>query len=466
MFASLSKVYDEHIVKKILKSSRYDEEVICSKIPYLCNTESDEMDEETEAKLRILATNPSFFIYFSDLIDTVPDLRSLSKESKEGFIVRPWNPWIELSEEFDVLQTAEDRGNKMDMRFFSSLMPRKRPRFDPFSFKNVEMRDFFYTYPVISYLFFLLDKNLPVAISYDYPRFDILPRMTKIDPYLIQYVRSVKAAEWILGDINPLTVIEKRHKWRILSNIFVLEWLANKGVLNTVPEKDLLNTISKNDELSLFRRVYTGKYIDEWFKTLIEYKSKEISLYLLDRDHVFNDIIEGKIKYSKKQDVNFLLDVLSEKYGIQRFYGRIDSLELAIVKELSEWIKILPRESFINSIVSSYTNEEYHPMAFAFESHHSFTKDFLKDIIPYLLSIYRESLKDILYQLVIDRHVSGVETIVSYKTFLKEVLAEAISFVHANNNEDGENENLILSLSHAIPAADPNSLPSLKISLQ
>lgn len=458
MFSTLLESYEKPLVEEIINHPWYDERLLCSIIPSLCGKEEREDDE---AKLHILAFNPSFFFYFGSIIDSVPDLRSLSKETKSTFNLRPWNPWFALEEEFETLLSAEERGDRASQEIFNLLMPEEKKNYIN---EEREMTRFFYTYPIISHLFFLNEENLIFAVTYDYFNVDFLPRTMPLS--LAYLARSDKMVKWIFGNVNPLIVIAQKHKGdnKILQNIFVIRWLINKDVQDRIPIEDLFYTIALADDEKSFQRVYMNDDFEKWFSTSITYRSKRIFSLLLNMNSHMKNMVIAEIGLRQERDRwSFLLSSLGEKYGIKRFYGSVDTLLGAIEYKYIEWIKALPKEDLIDPIVSE--DISYHPMEIIFDKDSGFLSAFSQKIIPYLLEVYEETLEDILYQLVIHRSVSGVEAIISYHSFSRDSLALSISFVHAESNEDDKSENLIFYLANGIRASPPEDLPPLSVTL-
>lgn len=235
-------------------------------------------------------------------------------------------------------------------------------------------------------------------------------------------------------------------------------------------------SITKNDDLDLFRETFEQKDLNEWRNLLVENKSKRILLYLLNTEPSIEEFIKKEIGIWRPKDEKiFLLDLLSERYGINRFYNEVDTLPLAIRYHYVEWIKGLPKESFLHPITLKpfhhIDSKQIHPISYVFETIPYLNSDgtignydILNEIVTYLLSIYNESLNDILYQLVVNRSIHGVNYIVSYHRFSKDVIGEAISIVRANEDEDGFSKGFISILCCGILPADP--LPSFKISLK
>lgn len=63
---------------------------------------------------------------------------------------------------------------------------------EPFIPSGKTMLDFFYTYPILSYLFFR-EENLIHAINYDYPNINFLPQTFPI--HLAKYAKSMKTLD-------------------------------------------------------------------------------------------------------------------------------------------------------------------------------------------------------------------------------------------------------------------------------
>lgn len=103
----LLHIYDEEISRKIFDNPYYDEDKLCSLIPYICDPYEDP-DEIVEAKLSALAIDPEFFFLYGSVVDQVPDVRPFSEETRRGMNI-PWFPWLEVERNFTVIREWKRR---------------------------------------------------------------------------------------------------------------------------------------------------------------------------------------------------------------------------------------------------------------------------------------------------------------------------------------------------------------------
>lgn len=457
---TLSDIYGEVKVKNIIHNKFYDDKTLCIILPYI-NKKSSKRDEdlEKEAKLYILSEYTDFFFKFGLIVDRVPDLRSISETTREKIQVELWNPWIELERELDILYTEKERGDEKDEKIYHILDVNEE--WTTADEKN--FLPFFCTYPIVSYLLFLNEENISLAVEFDYPNIHLLPFPIPLDEIINS--KSKRMVEWILRDTSSSVLLDKaKINERILDNIFILEWLINKGTSDKIPVDHLIKVITREDHIGLFYKTYDQKYMVKWSIASVHNKSEKILLHLLNNDDVFS-MVKGSILTNEFNPVftKFLMSILSKKYGIQRYYDNGDMLKIAIDIKFIDWIKSLPLEELASPIINHYNGEEIHPILYVFRNNYYLSE--LYDIIPYLLSIYEETLEDILYYAVMSHDLDAIKTMVSYN-FSNDIIVKAISLIHADASHHKNNRKMLSSLVSGISAANPEDIPLMNVTLK
>lgn len=398
----LSNIFEEEILKKIINHEYYDEEKMCSIIPYACD-DSLELDEETEAKFYVLANDPLIFFLLGDRVDDVPDLRSISEGTREFLHIDSWQPWKELEREIEILYYIDDRRDNWSI--YDRLLKAK----DLYSDKKEEFTYFFYTYPIISYLLLLNIESL-YAGRLAYPYLELLPR-DKNSYKNSLYASDIKTVRFLLEDIDPMVVINER----LYGNLFVFEWLVENNANDKLPRDDLLHSITLSDNLSLFLKYEKEESAETWPYYLIKNNSIKIIEYLFDsKDSEL--YYEHLILYASDPDewlgyqypyIDFV-QLLTRKYGLKRYYGEYDAFKTALYWGDFDWIKLLPQETLIKYV--EYEDKEIHPILYMFHV----SPHLNKDLLDYLYEVFQTNPHSIIQEAIAEKLRGGLIEIINF----------------------------------------------------
>lgn len=362
----LSEIFEENLVNSIRSTPSYDEETLLSLIPYLSSNEKNDL---TDLKLYILGNNPSFFFRYGKNVEGVPDLRFISEETRNAMRISVWNPWKNLVEEMDSFLGAEERGDSSHQTIYEYLMEQSDS-----TIPNVN--DFLFTYPVICYC--ILNENGRKAVLVDYPFIHLLKN---VDYTLAGHARSKKMVDFLLKDIEPTKIIEKKNPW-------IMVWLIERNEPSFFTRSDLYETFSQIDcveALCLLPSDQIGKF-DEWIKYLVRNASVKMIEWFLERDekvyHAFINYV-----YDHCCCKLWILHFLIEKYGNQRFHKEYDLLEIALQKGTLEDVARFPVASLMKPIIEY--KEVIHPIVYSLMYQHKNTLQILK----YLYSTIDEEEK-------------------------------------------------------------------------
>lgn len=393
MLSKLSEIYGESLAQNILEHPQYDKRLLCKIIPYLNGKE--DLDANTEAKLRILSDNVQFFFLFASSIDHVPYLRLINEETRKTLSVDVWSPWIELEKELEIFYNAQNRKEEMDWIIYDILdFEEGAPSFDDIlkdsAYKEAFTR-FFYTYPVLSRLLLDHKRNIPLAVYFDYPYIS-----NKMAWFYVRYARSEATINKMLENANPSAFSSYAARHGLFSNIFVIKWLHRYCEIEKLPyQSEIKRTILSNDDIEMFQTLYNSKVTDSDVNTLIRSKSERILLYLMDSEErvkIYNKFISlysrGRMNKEMYEHYHLFLSLFSKMFGVLRYYDAIDTFKIAIIMGNWDWIRTLPKDSLFEPIY------DRHPLSYLFDQ--MFTNEKLHEIVPYLSTIYKESLHDII----------------------------------------------------------------------
>lgn len=346
IYDRLVEFFDQENAIKIMNSPYFDEEKLCSLIPYLCN-KSDIYDED---KMQVLLLLPDFFFRYGKNVDQVPDFRRISEEGRKRFNLEEWRPWSLLREEVEIFTTQENRDETYGSVVYNALeqeeifreitiygVPQeKRDLYekDPYSFQPpgtvVYQYDpfdvvplFFDTYPILSYLL-LLVNHLPVyAAEYDHmAAMDIVKRtVIEENRYEIALVANREIVDFLLKKEDLPYVLRINRKY----HTGILSWLYD----HMKSREDLMIIAIANDNPTLYFRLREDLKND--------YKGE-----LLDRFHIPYQIYIKLVKEEPQEWIRYLITFQSipwitqvkilDAFGdsLHRFVDSVDLLQWAI----------------------------------------------------------------------------------------------------------------------------------------
>lgn len=430
----LFEIYDEDTANRIIETSNYDEEKLCLVIPYICGS-YEEPDEVTEAKIYVLAHDPYFFFRFGEEIDSVPDVRPFSEETRRSMKIS-WYPWLEIQREFSELYEREEYVQEFNI-LMTGNYSNVYINFHRKDEYKEDLEKFFISYPVISYILLLkIKKNHPLAVLLNYPYIFDLERTE--DTYkLVAYAQNTEVVDFLLEGVDPSLLDDSE-----LKNPVVYKWLMNYGVpdrINIDPWYYNLYRIQKDDpEFLKTKDITNPDEIKFLTSTFIEYGAERLLRKIMEQHEniVYFFILEilnkgfpeeYNIKLNRKS-VKTALNVLRSVYGIRRRYDDLDALEKALRWGLLEWIKDSSKKLSIVELSShiSFNKKKIHPFLYFLEKHKRFHPRYLKEMIQYLEGLYNKNPTDLLRE-ASDNHLRGaIVLLLEIYDYSKEELKETI----------------------------------------
>lgn len=434
----LIEIYDEETVERILDAPYYDEEKLCSLIPYICDPYG-ELDEITEAKINVLALYPSFFFQLGEEVDSVPDVRPFSEETRKAMNVS-WYPWLELQREFTRLyeEGEEDDENIYYILFFGHNTEELIWNKDDY---EDDMKDFFKNYPVLTYILLLIkEENNNIAVAFDYPySFDINSKHIHNSFYLAQLAQNRQMVDFLLKEADRESIREILINYH-LDNPFVYEWLIDNGLSEDIDNNaHLIYRMIKGDTTFPQR-----DDIKEVVHTALRYGNTQLLEKYLERyETKSKDIIIGTLeeKYNNKyplsrKTVEDALNTLGKFYGIKRFYEYVDTLKIALEWGLLSWIKKLSIEDLIPPIEyqrqtyrsKSYKRYKIHPILYFMEKKTNMSSKNREEIMEYLNALYKISPSDMLKEAIENELKNAATSLLNRYTYSNEQLKETLLY--------------------------------------
>lgn len=351
IYDKLTEFFDKEDIVNIMNSEHFDEEKLCSVIPYLCG-KSDTYDEN---KMQVLLLLPDFFFRYGPHVDQqlVPDLRKISKEGRERYRLEEWNPWSLLREEAEIFVTQEKRRETYGSVVYDALeksiiynnitvysIPEdKRSLYeeDPyashppgtviFEYDPYEVVPLFFdTYPIMSYVILVVNKLPIYAAKYDHiAALDIVKKtLTNKDRYVVASVANREIVDFLL---------EKKDLDRFINDETgrILESQYGNGILSWLYDH-------MEDHDRLMHIIIIADNPEFYFRLREELKNdyRDVLYKYLSSTLLPSNIYIELIKEDPEREIQDFYNPISDKYALHSISWRI---QLKIIDAFGNYLR-------------------------------------------------------------------------------------------------------------------------------
>ncbi len=271
----------------------------------------------------LIRRNFYFYVKYRTMIDSVPDQRNISKETRSKLTVKPWNPWKALAKEFDTLDTIK---NEDHIRIYNMLDNNRKNEYTGDNFikdflkYNTNSRqiliEFFATYPTLGYILGILRKNIAFALIGENENIAYyVAESYLVDDLLIliRYVNSRHILDIVLKNVD---VEEYMPDYALTyNNMALASWIIdNTDDEEILDHSSLIILILRHDEVELYKKLIKVEIDMESIYSIIDHDAVKIFQYVVPENEYSKYVLNAIRDTSKK-----ILELMLIKNKVERY---------------------------------------------------------------------------------------------------------------------------------------------------